>query len=274
MTDITIVTAFFDIGRGNMPREMHGRIIPEYQHRSVETYFGYFDNLAKIKNNMIIYTTPDLEDTIYRIREKYDLKDKTKVVCFDSYLPEEFVYAKDKIKEIMDSYEYYSKVKNPHFIEYWHSDYVLVNIFKSYYVSHAVDNGLIDTELTAWIDFGYCRNDYTIPPSNRWSWNFNIDKIHFFNIRDLDVDRPISDIIYTGDVYVMGCHIVAGTDMWKYLSDAMIRNLNKLLDDNLIDDDQTLMLMCYLDDKEKFTLTNITPSNWFVIFHRFNLESK
>ena len=51
---ISIVTAFFDIGRGNLPNEKHGRILPHYQHRSVDTYFDFFSKLAKIQNDMNI----------------------------------------------------------------------------------------------------------------------------------------------------------------------------------------------------------------------------
>ena len=68
MSDITIVTAFFDIGRGNLPAMVRGRILPHYQHRSVETYFEFFRNLAKIKNDMVIYTTKEHAERIRNIR--------------------------------------------------------------------------------------------------------------------------------------------------------------------------------------------------------------
>jgi serine/threonine protein kinase len=51
MNDITIVTAFFDIGRGRLPKTKYGRPLPFYEHRSVDTYFEFFTNLAKIKNH-------------------------------------------------------------------------------------------------------------------------------------------------------------------------------------------------------------------------------
>lgn len=264
MHNITIVTAFFDIGRGILPISVHGRYIPEYQHRTVDDYFAFFANLATIENNMVIYTTPDLKDRILDIRQDR----KTSVVCFDSYLPDEFIETKENIKKIMDSPEFYGKVINPHLIEYWHTDYVLVNIFKSYYVSNAIENRLIDTDLAAWIDFGYCRDTYTV--CDKWNYDFDKDKIHFFNIRTIDKDRPIDSIIYTGDVYIMGCHIVAGISQWNYLKESMIRNLNKLIDNKLIDDDQTLLLMSYLDQPDRFVLRSVDPIDWFIIFRNYN----
>jgi hypothetical protein len=39
---------------------------------------------------------------------------------------------------------------------------------------------------------------------------------------------------------------------------------------DLIDDDQTLMLMAYKENKEKFKLNTVNPADWFVIFKDFN----
>jgi protein YibB len=264
MNNITIVTAFFDIGRGNLPISKHGRHIPKYQHRTIDEYFEFFANLAKIENDMIVYTTPDLKDRVLNVRQGRN----TKIVCLDSYLPDGFKEIKEEIKNIMESPEYYGKVHNPHLIEYWHVDYVLVNIFKSYYVSHAIDSDLIDTDLVAWIDFGYCRNNHTV--TEKWNYDFDKDKIHFFIIQEIDKDRPIDSIIYTGDVYTMGCHIVAGKSQWHYLKDSMIYNLKKLINNKLIDDDQTLMLMSYLDHPDNFILRSVDPIDWFIIFRNYN----
>lgn len=270
MGDISIVTAFYDVGRGNLPHMKHGRVLPHYQHRSVETYFEFFNNLAKLQNDLVVFTSENFADEIYNIRKKYGLQNSTNIIVTPSYMPGGFDLAKQKIQTIMNSPEYYSKVLNPQLIEYWHVDYVLVNIFKSIYVTNAIHMGLIKNDLTAWIDFGYCRNNFTIPPSNKWEYEFNKEKIHFFNIKQIDVNRPIDSIIYTGDVYIMGCHIVAGTKKWDLLKNLMIHNLNVLLDNNLIDDDQTLLLMSYLTNPDEFELRFVDPSDWFIIFKNYN----
>ena len=44
--EITIVTAFFDIGRGNISTEAG---YPSYLIRSNNTYFSYFVHLAKVE---------------------------------------------------------------------------------------------------------------------------------------------------------------------------------------------------------------------------------
>jgi hypothetical protein len=271
--DITVVTAFFDIGRGNLPNEKHGRVLPHYQHRSVDTYFQFFNNLAKLENDMVIYTTPNFVETVYNIRKSHGLEDKTNVVSIDSYLPGGFEPVKSKIQEIMDDPNYYGKVVNPQLIEYWHADYVLVNIFKSLYVEHAIESGFVKNYLTAWIDFGYVRDSTTIPPCNRWTYPFDKTKIHLFNQYPIDQKRPIDSIIYTGDVYVQGCHIVAGTEKWKLFKDLILSNLNVLLNHKLIDDDQTLLLMSYLSNPEEFELHEADPNDWFRIFRKYNEQN-
>lgn len=270
MSDITIVTAFFDIGRGSLPREKYGRILPHYEHRTVDQYFQYFNNLAKIKNELIVYTTANFANTVMAIRDQYGLKDKTKIVVCNSYLPDNFKEAKAKIEEIMQSEKYIEKILNPQLIEYWHSDYVLVNIFKSLYVMDAITKGIVSNDLVAWIDFGYCRNQHTIPPSNKWEYDFDVNKIHMFYIREPEPDRPIDSIIYTGDVYIQGCHIVAGKEMWRDLRGLVFHNLNVLLNYNLIDDDQTLLLMAYLTNPQLFELRCVDNSDWFIIFKQYN----
>ncbi len=267
--DISVVTAFYDIGRGNLPKSKHGRELPFYQHRSVDTYFEFFSNLAKLQNEMVIYTTPDFEDRVLTIRKENGLEELTKVVTRESYLPTEYEQIKERVQKTMDDPNYYDKVINPQLIEYWHADYVLVNIFKAWYVTDAIEKNLISNDLTAWIDFGYVRNNTTIPASNRWTYDFNKEKIHFFNQRNID-PRPINDIIYTGDVYIQGCHIVAGTKKWSLLKELVMDNVNLLLLHNLIDDDQTLLLMSFLTKPDEFELHPADPNDWFRIFRKYN----
>jgi protein YibB len=270
MSEITVVTAFFDIGRGNLPYEKYGRILPSYQHRSVDTYMEYFSNLAKLKNEMIIYTTSDLVHRISELRNRNNLASKTKICVLDSYLPQNLEEFKQKIQVIQSREDYISKVVNPHLIEYWHADYVLVNIFKSLYVAHAIESDYVSNDLVAWIDFGYCRDSNTIPQPEEWKYDFDKTKMHFFNQRQIEPERSIDSIIYTGDVYIQGCHIVGGREPWLKLRETILKCLRLLIDNNLIDDDQTLLLMSYLSDPENCKLHYSDPNDWFTIFKKFN----
>ena len=226
MTDnITIVTAFFDIGRGNLPAMIRGRILPPHQHRSTETYFEFFKNLAKIKNDMVIYTTKEHAERIRNIRIMEGLGDRTNVMILPSYLPLDMTETRDNIQKVMEDETFWKSVDNPHLIEYWNSDYVLINILKSLYVTHAINSEVIKTDLTAWIDFGYVRTIETLPKSLEWKYPFDKDKMHMFNMREIEPERPISDIIKTGDVYTQGCHIVGGVSVWPTFMQLMLANM-------------------------------------------------
>src|SRR5690606_14248275 len=62
----TIVTAYFDIGRGEWTSNKGFR---EKLARSVDVYFSYFERLAALENEMVVFTSPDLKARVEAIRE-------------------------------------------------------------------------------------------------------------------------------------------------------------------------------------------------------------
>jgi protein YibB len=258
----TIVTAFFDIGRGNWTGVKNGQVMPFYLKRTTENYFENFSRIAAIQNPMVIYTEPKYHQQIIDIREKFGLEGLTTIVEMDVF--ENWKPLLDKISSVQKNPEYLKGVTQPSMPEYWNAEYVLINYLKSYFICDAIENDLIETEQTAWIDFGYARTDDTVPKNLKWEHDFG-DKINFFNIKEIQ-NRPIVDIIKTNDVYIQGCHIVAPTNKWHHLWNLMQLSMEELLRDSLIDDDQTLLLMSYLKDKENFKLNYVDVNNWFIIF--------
>jgi hypothetical protein len=63
---------------------------------------------------------------------------------------------------------------------------------------------------------------------------------------------------------------VAGTEKWKLLKQLVLKNVELLLENNLIDDDQTLLLMSYLSSPQDFELHDANPNDWFRIFRVYN----
>jgi len=159
------------------------------------------------------------------------------------------------------------QVKNP---EYWNADYVLVNLLKSSFVTKAMQTNLIKTDLVAWLDFGYCREESTRNNVKKWQYPFAKDKIHFFTLKDWKEGTYIEDVIFNNDVHVTGPCIVAGKDMWNILEQLVHHNVGELLKNNLIDDDQTLLLMSYLQKPELFELHKVSSDDWFVAFKDYN----
>jgi protein YibB len=261
MNDITIVTAFFDIGRGDWSPD---KGLPHYLQRTTQTYLERFGHMAKLENDMVVYTSKDMADEVRRLRQ-----DKpTQILTVD--FKNSFQNLRDEINKIQKNSSYQSKInpsqiKNP---EYWNADYVLVNLLKSSFVNRALD--VIKTDLVAWLDFGYCRDESTRNGVNRWQYPFDKDKIHFFNLKEWKEGTFIEDVISNNDVHITGPCIVAGRTMWPVLEKLVHHNVNELLSNNLIDDDQTLLLMSYLQSPNYFELHKVSEHDWFTIFKDFS----
>ena len=263
MNDITIVTAFFDIGRGDWTPD---KGLPHYLQRTTQTYMDRFAIMAKLDNPMVIYTSKDLVEQIKSLR-----KDKpTDILTLD--FPNSFEVLRWEITKIQNDAAYQSKInpsqaKNP---EYWNADYVLVNLLKASFVNRAMQ--FIETDLAAWMDFGYCQNESTLNGISKWQYPFNKDKIHFFSLKQYE-GSFIQDIIFNNDVHITGPCIVADKKLWPTLEHLVHHNVNELLKNQLIDDDQTILLMSYLQKPELFELHPVTNKDWFVAFKEYNVNT-
>jgi protein YibB len=187
-----------------------------------------------------------------------------------------FANTRQKIKQIQELEEfqnliYSSQKKNP---EYWNQDYVLVTNLKAYFVQKAIEDNLVSNNMVAWIDFGYCRSSDKIPASKTWEYDFDESKIHMFSYHDYDYDRPISDVVASNDVHILGAKVVAHKSLWPTLEGLMRESFNQLLENNLVDDDQGLWLVSYLLHPHIFELHKIPDHQLghdpFVLFNAFN----
>jgi protein YibB len=267
-TNISIVTAFYDIGRGNWNSE-NG--FPSYLQRTTETYIERFSYLAQLHNEIIVFAT---EPTNKRLQE-FNSKNNIKFVNFD--LLATFHELRNRILNIQRNESYQQRISlqqriNP---EYWNPDYVLVNFMKSYFINTAINSELTTNNLIAWLDFGYCRSENKIPKSKSWSYDFDESKIHLFNYKSYD-GIPIETIIANNIVYILGAKMVGGKTAWPKFEQTMKRQMKKLFDHNLVDDDQTLLLMSSLAEPDLIELHKIPDhqvgGDPFVIFSDFNKD--
>lgn len=269
MHNISIVTAFYDIGRGDWSQD---KGFPHYLQRSNDVYFERFSRLLKLKNDITVYTSPDLVSEIEKLCVDRD-PEITKIISLDIF--DYFSDVLGKINKIQQSTEFKQRVHttqrlNP---EYWNAKYVLLTDMKASFVYDAIASKLPKENTVAWIDFGYMRSDDKIPKSLTWNYKFDPNKIHLFNYKDYD-NKPIEDIIFQNNVYILGATIVADKHNWEKMHDLMIINQEKLFRRNIVDDDQGLELMCYLQDPSSFELHKIPDHQLgfdpFVTFSNFN----
>lgn len=275
MSDITIVTAFFDIGRGNWTQAMQqrGGPLPHYLQRSADTYIERFAHLCQLDNELIIYTSEQYADRLKKIRDDLGKGDRTQIVVVD--YPTEFNETRAKIRAVMDDPTFPPKI-NPHQIrnpEYWSEDYVMVTSLKAHFVADAVERGLCSNDTVAWIDFGYCRTPEALNGKSKWTHEFTPDKIHFFNCKPVDHEHKNEQMIHAvvnNDVIIFGAMVVAQKKFWRPLADGMRASLELLIQNGLVDDDQGLWLMCYFGNPNIFELHKIDYNDPFIVFRDYN----
>jgi protein YibB len=267
---ISIVTAFFDIGRGDWAKRPN---TPAWLARATEDYFACFERMCRIENEIVVFTESRFAERIATARAKLGFSNQTKIVVKDR-LFEEYGDELRKIDGVMKRPGFLAGVTHPHCPEYWEPRYVLINYLKSFFACEAIDRGLGTKDFIAWIDFGYCRDETVLPKSLKWDYPFS-DRIHLFNIEKLDSQNLIS-IVKTNKVYFTGGAIVAPKAKWRELKSRMQNAFDMLLSFHLMDDDQTLLLMCYRNEPSLFETHFIDAgkTGWFVIFKDYNLYEK
>lgn len=267
MNNISIVTAFYDIGRGSWTPDTG---LPGYLHRSTDTYMERFARLAKLNNDITIFTSKDLEPRVSNICANR-APGTTNIVVTDIF--KEFKELHQLIASVQKRPEFLNNINSQQRLnpEYWNAEYNLVTNLKPWFVNEAIDRGLTQHPMVAWIDFGYCRTDDRIPQSKIWEYNFNPEKIHFFMAKNYD-DAPIKQIMANNDVYVWGNKIVAHQTLWPELEDLMFDSIYGLLRESFTDDDQGHLLHALIMRPDLFEqhLIREQGDQLFVLFQQYN----
>lgn len=275
MKNISIVTAFYDIGRGDWSTEMqqNGGPLPHYLQRSVDKYIEHFRQMCKLENEIIVYTSSDLAP---KLRE---VSDKVKVVEYDYFNIHKEL--RDRIEKIQQTPDFVQKI-NPYQVrnpEYWSKDYVGVTSLKAFFVKDAFERGLISNDLGAWVDFGYCRDSDHIPKSHKWKYDFSTDKMHYFNFRKPikhQAREQIAMAVQNNVVFIIGGVFVGAKECWNKLALDMQTSLEELMQAGFVDDDQGLLLMSYFKNPEMYELhpmpLNAPLENVRSIIKEFNTD--
>lgn len=231
---ITIVTAFFDIGRGEFG----------YLGRSNDKYFEYFKFWARIQNDLIVYCQSSNARQIMKIRAQFGLADKTKICVIDDIFSiEKTTY--DKMKEIENNRKFhnfrYSKKALSNCADY---DYIM---YMKWWCLKDAASRLDSRHMVAWLDFGYNHGGvyYTDPKDFNFIWEYDFeDKINIFCLSDPNKACAIDYLQFQADCCI-GCPAVMTASnsikFWSYIKESM----RALLSLDCIDDDQMLILMAY-----------------------------
>lgn len=265
--DITVVTAFFDIARSNW-LEAGGE--QSRFRRTSDQYLEAFAHLAKLKNEMVIFVEPILAQSVLDLRRAQGLETRTSVVTIESPFEKAPLAALDALigQRITPRLQHW--VVHPERPEHRSSRYILVTALKPAFVCTAADLELIHAPQAAWIDFGYCTDDRRFDAGKPWRFDAG-GKINLFHVLALD-ELPIYRIVRYATNYFQGGHIVGPATSWFDFAKEISLSMTSLLDADLVDDEQTLILMAWRRRPERYRIHAVSPADWRVIFLRFNTD--
>ncbi|EPB0514623.1 protein YibB [Salmonella enterica subsp. enterica] len=262
MTTITIVTAYFDIGRSQWTSQ--NGFAPRIE-RTTNEYMTWFSNLAQLENDMVIFTSPDLKSRIEEIRRGKP----TTIVTLN--FNKKLRHIRNRIASIQSdvAFKLRTPVEQQGDPEYLSADYVLLCNLKTYFVNQAIRQGLIQDAMAAWIDFGYCRDSDTTNGIKKWDWPFNKEKMHFFTIRrglKLETLESVYNCMSGNHVYIIGGVLIGALEKWQEFYRLVWHCQKKVLRENIVDDDQGIFLMCYYFRPDMIKLHYLGKNKWFDLF--------
>lgn len=247
MKEVQIVTAFFDIGRGN---------IKNFE-RDNSKYIEYFKFWARIKNKVVVYTDSETAKAVEKIRAEFGLKEQTKIVTIDHiFLLDQELY--DLMVGAHSNKISVNFRKYPNNPEAWNAKYNYIMYLKPYIVSDAIKRGLVDGTV-AWVDFGYNHGGEILMHADDFSflWRYDFSpKIHAFALEKLD-DTPIFEIVRSMRVFIVGSLLIAPAHLWKELMVLYRESMLHLTRCGFPDDDQTLLVMAYRERPQMFELHEV-----------------
>lgn len=281
VNSITIVTAFFDIGRGDWSTEKGHS---SHLLRNNQTYLSYFENLAKLDNEMVVFTTEEIAPFVIKLRKGK----KTEVVIVD--LDSKFKGLLTSIRDILKNADFMEKIpeaqrKNP---EYWSEKYVLINNLKTYFVHTAIKEFDLVNDLVAWVDFGYCRDTDTLANINNWYYNFDAQYIHLFTLKRSKLlsvfnnpnfpykKHQITNCILNNKATIIGGVIVGHKQLWNEFLIVVKDAQRAIYQENMVDDDQGVYLMCNYLRPDLIKLHYLGKDNngkkdWFGTMQKFHV---
>lgn len=260
MKEITLVTAFFDIGRGSLKDNT--------LKRSNDKYFQYFEHWDRMNNNLIVYTEKENVERIAEVRKKFNLIEKTKIIVIDDiYDIEKEIYK--KMCEVEKKYEF--KNFRYYFDAYSNTakyDYIM---FMKYWCLYDAMNKELVGNKVAWIDFGFDHggNKYTNSEEFNFKWDYEFDnKINIFSLSNPEKFSSIESLQMQKDC-IMGFLVYVPKNLIEEFWNLIRKSMEALLMLECIDDDQHLLLMAY---KWNPNIFKYHISDWFMPLKEYGGE--
>ncbi|VBB32399.1 unnamed protein product [Acanthocheilonema viteae] len=264
-SDFTLVTALLDIGRGDWW---------EYR-RPLESYYGFLENLLKLKVNLVIFVDRKSVKHVYTRRKLYRLEHITKIIPITLADLPLHRYMKVAMEVIANERsdkrwgQQWDRSMSSH-PEAKSAKYDILVNSKSYFLYNASMSNPFKSEFFAWLDAGYAHGNQSIfPPSFHWHPTLVRRKISLIKV------TPSYDNIsrYTlADLYRKNWAVISGgflggdiysLNRFHQLCHQMVIDL---IYKKYVDDDQTTLVLLI---QQYPSLFNVKHGDWFDAFYLF-----
>lgn len=256
---VTIVSALLNLHREKWP----------YFRRPFETYLDYAENLLLLNVPLVLYVDQGAESFVSKLRAGKENLTRIKVINVTDLDFHKQYYA--QVEEIMSSEEFkqnHALLTHP---EGFSPDYnILMNSKLSLLYNATVDN-VFSSRYFFWVDMGYGHGDGNVyPKSGNWIpqniMNYD-DRISYIELNPVKYVRTIFDIykrkvppflnggFFGGSAWSVQEYYWLHREMWDLF-----------LMHGMVDDDQTLAVLCYF---KKPSLFNLFEGWWYDAFNMF-----
>ena len=242
--NLTIVTAFFDIGK-------FGKGNPNNV-RSMETYLEWTKTFRFLQNPLVAYT--DSERFMHEMKSlRADLSNVTKIFLIDRNSSWAF-RRKDVIKDIFAIKGYPKHHPNTVVPEYSCSMHAKYDV-----ISRAAKENYFHTDYFAWLDIGLFRNEVSNPRKFilQLPGGFNSSKISVNRVYNVSMNMEIPRIIKEKMDWICGCIFVGERKLILKYAEQYKRGVHYLLSKQLMNTDQQVLYAMYSEQGRKELNTSV-----------------
>lgn len=247
----TIVTGFFDLKRQSWP----------HFSRPVEEYMENIKNNLRINENMVIFIEPAFRKYIIECRAELLLR--TKIITIDFNKLSKY-NLREKIRSIQQSPKFRSGLVAPSVPEMWNPDYVVLSWSRIDMVAMAINENFFGSTHFAWMDLGmpdYCQSTH-MPEK----FNNKISLLCRRTPQPTDINRVTfakSHINRFASGFITG-----NASHWLTFIFYMNKEINKCLNLEIVDCDQTLCTFVYIEHPKIF---EIYHGDWVDIIKNYKI---
>jgi protein YibB len=257
----TIVTGIYDIGRGSWPNF----------NRTYNEYFKYFKNILSLDCNIVIYIDEKDLNVVTLLRSEIDPNfNKTKIITNNFTELEAYKKFYNRTKEVMSGEIFKSRRFESHTPEMIYPEYNIINYNKVSFLEDTIKNNYFNSQYFIWLDAGYAHHRF--PTEILYKKYPNPDKIkvlddnkvHFLTLCDIK-DTELSSF-YDPRVSIVGSLFCGKAEPLLQLKEICFSVIDEFLNNNAINDDQTIYAYAYKHNKNLF---NLTQGDWFQNIHYY-----